>query len=207
MGLSKIEGGAKVSCTYSKDVFRLEICGPDEDHLSVTDIPGIFSNTTPGLTTMKDMEMVKRMVLDYMNNPRSIILAVVPANVDIATQGILQMARQCDPEGIRTLGIFTKPDLADKGTEGRILDLVKGRTRSLKLGWSVVRNPGQEQSSDPNFDRDASETEFFRDYTPWSYLQKEKVGAYALRMRLQAVQAEHIRREFPKVNALCCVSG
>lgn len=41
--------------TFSNDVFRLEICGPDEDHLSVIDVPGIFKNTTPGLTSKADI--------------------------------------------------------------------------------------------------------------------------------------------------------
>jgi hypothetical protein len=52
--------------------------------------------------------MVKR----YMDNPRSIMLAVVPANVDLATQEILELARESDPHGDRTLGVLTKPDLS-----------------------------------------------------------------------------------------------
>jgi hypothetical protein len=83
--------------TFSENVLRLEICGPDEDHLSVIDVPGIFRNTTQGVTTKEDKEMVRKMVLDYMANSRSIMLTVVPANVDIATQEIIDMAREIDP--------------------------------------------------------------------------------------------------------------
>ncbi|KAE8549699.1 hypothetical protein EYB25_008223 [Talaromyces marneffei] len=100
--------------TFSSNVLRLEICGPEEDHLSVIDVPGIFRNTTPGVTTKEDKDMVRGMVLEYMRNPRSIMLTVVPANVDIATQEIIDMAREVDPEGNRTLGVLTKPDLVDK---------------------------------------------------------------------------------------------
>ena len=78
--------------TFSNDVLKIEICGSLQEHFSVIDIPGIFKETTEGLTTESDMEMVRAMVVKYMNNPRSVILAVIPANVDIATQEILDMA-------------------------------------------------------------------------------------------------------------------
>ena len=46
--------------------------------------------------------------------------AVVPANVDVATQEIIQMAEDADPKGQRTLGVLTKPDLVDKGAEDKV---------------------------------------------------------------------------------------
>ena len=48
------------------------------------------------------------------------VRAVVPANVDIATQEIIQMAEDADPHGQRTLGVLTKPDLVDKGAEDKV---------------------------------------------------------------------------------------
>jgi hypothetical protein len=77
-------------------------------------LPGIFKNVTPGVTTKDDMELVRSMVLGYMENPRSVMLTVIPANVDVATQEILQLAADVDPEGKRTLGVLTKPDLGRK---------------------------------------------------------------------------------------------
>ena len=46
--------------------------------------------------------------------------AVVPANVDIATQEIIHMAEQADPGRKRTLGVLTKPDLVDSGAEDKV---------------------------------------------------------------------------------------
>ncbi|KAJ5796163.1 Dynamin [Penicillium psychrosexuale] len=198
MGLSGSETDPSKP-TFTQDVFRLEICGPEEDNLSIIDVPGIFKNTTSGLTTKWDMEMVKDMVLGYMRNPRSIMLTVVPANVDIATQEILEMARECDPEEIRTLGVLTKPDLVDKGAENKVIDLVEGKSHSLALGWIVVRNAGQQQLLDQSSDRDLVEALFFRENHPWSNLPKDKVGIHALKVRLQEVQTTQIRREFPKM--------
>jgi len=56
-------------------------------------------------------ELVKSMVRRYMDNPRSAMLVVIPANVDIATQEILTLAEEADPDGHRILGVLTKPDL------------------------------------------------------------------------------------------------
>ena len=113
--------------TFSDDVLKIEICGPKQQHLSVIDVPGIFRNTTVGLTTDADMEIVRNMVNNYMKNPRSVILAVISANVDIATQEILKMAEKCDEEGQRTLGVLTKPDLVDKGAEKGVVSLMEGK--------------------------------------------------------------------------------
>lgn len=148
MGVSQVGDVSGQKRTFSNDVLRLEFAGPDQEHLSVIDVPGIFKNTTPGLTTKADIELVKNMVLGYMENPRSVMLAVIPANVDVATQEILELAADVDPTGDRTLGVLTKPDLVDQGAESRVIDLIEGRTRVMKLGWHIVRNPGQQQLLD-----------------------------------------------------------
>lgn len=121
MGLST-SMGEKLP-TFSSDILQLEIHGPNEGHLSVIDVPGIFKNTTPGLTTKSDIALVRNMVLDYMQNPRSIMLVVVSANVDIATQEIVEIARQLDPDGIRTLRILTNQILLTKEQNIGLLNL------------------------------------------------------------------------------------
>ena len=185
--------------TFSNDVLRLEIAGPDQEHLSVIDVPGIFKNTTPGLTTKADITLVRNMVLGYMENPRSVMLAVVPANVDVATQEILELAKEVDPEGDRTLGVLTKPDLVDRGAEPRVLDLIEGRARPMKLGWHVVRNPGQVDLTNSTLDRQALEMEFFRTRAPWQTIETDRAGIESLRDRLKDILCGLVGREFPKV--------
>jgi hypothetical protein len=91
--------------TFSKYVFKIELSGPDRDNLSIIDIPGIFRTTTEGITSEADILLVRNMVNSYIEDKRTIILAVMPVNTDIATQEILAMAKAVDPEGIRTLGV------------------------------------------------------------------------------------------------------
>lgn len=200
MGLSSgKEESSTRKPTFSNDVLVLKISGPDQEHLSVIDVPGIFRSTTEGLTTTADTELVRSMVEKYMNNPRSVMLAVIPANVDVATQEILEMAKKADPHQDRTLGVLTKPDLVDKGAEPKVIDLLEGRTRPMKLGWHVIRNPGQSDLASKDLDRDARESSFFRSQSPWNTVDVEKVGIDSLRVRLNEVLSSLVRKEFPKV--------
>ena len=196
LGDQKIAGGKG---TFSEDVLKLEICGPTQEHFSVVDTPGLFRKTIVGLTTKADKDMVQAMVRHYMENPRSVMLTVVPANVDIATQEILTMAEEVDPDGQRTLGVLTKPDLVDKGAETAVIELIEGKRHTLSLGWCIVRNPGQKQIVNCDSSRNEVEETFFRTESPWNSIAKERVGINTLRIRLQEILATHIRREFPKV--------
>lgn len=186
--------------TFSSDVLSIQVSGPDEEHLTVIDVPGIFQRVTKDVTTKEDKEFVREMVAGYMRNPRSIMLTVVPANVDVATQLILEMAEEVDKDGQRTLGVLTKPDLVDKGAEKSVMDMIEGKTHQLLLGWCLVRNPGQKEVENASFDRHVEEEKFFRTAPLWSRLPKDRVGVTALRSRLQEVLARHIRQEFPKVS-------
>jgi dynamin 1-like protein len=72
----------------------------------------------------------------------SIILAVTPANADLVNSDSLKIARQVDPEGKRTIGVLTKLDLMDAGTNA--LDILSGRSYPLKLGFIGVVNRSQQ---------------------------------------------------------------
>lgn len=199
MGLDSSDPNCKK--TFSDDVLKIEICGPDQEHLSVIDVPGIFKKTTEGLTTKSDIGMVRNMVSNCMENPRAVILAVIPANVDIATQEILEMAAECDREGERTLGVLTKPDLVDTGAEQHVLDLIEGKSHKLNLGWCIVRNRGQKELLESSSNRHAVERYFFMNKNPWAKVEKDRVGVEALRRRLTEILAAIVRREFGKVSS------
>lgn len=185
--------------TFSDDVLKIELCGPSRENLSIIDIPGIFRTPTEGVTTKIDMALVEKMVWDYIRDERTVILAVLPAPTDIATQSILTMAK-ADPDGLRTMGVLTKPDLVDKGAEQGIIDLVMGKRHPLRLGYCIVRNRGQAELNTASSERSAVESHFFNQ-TPWSTLDKDRVGLLALKERLQELLVEITQREFPKLKS------
>lgn len=188
--------------TFSEHILKIEICGPEQPHLTVIDVPGIFRTATPGVTTDDDITLINNMVKGYMKDSRTIILAVVPCNVDIATQEILKLAKEADPNGIRTMGVLTKPDLApERATQQNILDLVQGKRKDLKLGYCVVKNRGADDENSTLQQRNEQERGFFRK-EPWSAISSSKrVGIESLKTRLSELLMDISRREFPKVKA------
>ena len=136
----------------------------------------------------------------YLENPRSIILAVVSAKNDIGNQIILRRARQVDPQGLRTLGIITKPDLLVKGSksEEAFIALARNEEVNFSLGWHVVKNLDSTTNPDQHNNRDTKETDFFQD-SGFNCLPAHTVGIHFLRARLSKVLFTQIRRELPRL--------
>ena len=86
------------------------------------------------------------MILDFIKPENTIILAVTPANQDLANSDALKLAKEVDPEGLRTIGIITKLDLMDEGTNA--LDIFEGRLLPLRKGYVGVVNRSQRDIDD-----------------------------------------------------------
>ncbi|GLB04177.1 hypothetical protein AtubIFM57258_009893 [Aspergillus tubingensis] len=187
---------SKEGSVFSKDVLRIELCGPEEDYLTVIDVPGIFRDPTPGITTESDIELVRNMVKNYIKDARTVILAVLPSNVDLATQEILKLAKDYDGNGERTLGVLTKPDLViEQSAKAALCSLVLGHKGPLTLGYYLVRSQGADQ--DTSFSGEEGERMF--DSQPWNTLPRDRIGIQALRERLGELLSEVTEREFPEL--------
>lgn len=182
---------------FCQDVLRIEVSGPDQDHLSLIDLPGIFHLLKPGQDPAAP-QRVKDTVLSYMKEKRSIILAVVSARDDYANQEILTMVEEIDPSGTRTLGIITGPDLTPGGTsrENDYIALARNELVPLALGWHVVRNLSHEDRKDSQADRNALEEKFFCNERPvWLTIPDENRGAPQLKKKLSQTLLAHIGKE------------
>ncbi|KAK0335645.1 hypothetical protein LTR94_011900 [Friedmanniomyces endolithicus] len=125
--------------SFGKDVLRIKVCGNTGLHLSVVDLPGIIQ-TPSDEQDDNDVEVVHALVDAYAANPRTIILAVVQAGNDISNQPIVQKSKKFDKAGERTIGVITKPDLINRGSQGRIALLARNEdTTRLKLGFFIVK--------------------------------------------------------------------
>lgn len=82
--------------------------------------------------------------------------------MDLANSDSLRLARKIDPAGRRTIGVLTKLDLMDAGTNA--LDILNGRVYPLKLGFIGVVNRSQQDiiSGKPMDSALDDESEFFR---------------------------------------------
>ncbi|KAI7737031.1 hypothetical protein M8C21_007531, partial [Ambrosia artemisiifolia] len=82
------------------------------------------------------------MIMSYIKVPSCLILAVTPANSDLANSDALQIAGNADPDGYRTIGVITKLDIMDRGTDAR--SFLLGKVIPLRLGYVGVINRSQE---------------------------------------------------------------
>lgn len=119
---------------------NLRIYSPNVLTLTLVDLPGLTK--VPVGDQPRDIEkQIKDMVLKQIQKPNAIILAVTAANTDLANSDGLKLAREVDPEGQRTIGVLTKVDLMDDGTD--VVDILAGRIIPLRLGYVPVVNRGQ----------------------------------------------------------------
>jgi GTPase SAR1 family protein len=180
---------------FSLDVLRIEVKGPTGLHLTIVDLPGLISVANEDQSD-EDVKVVHRLVESYLESSRTIIMAVIQAGNDIANQPIVQKARKSDPDGVRTIGIITKPDLINSGTEHRIARLANNEDNvKLKLGFFLLKNPSPEALA-----RD--EADFFAQPC-WRQcgIDPDRVGSARLKTFMQELLQDHIEREIPKVKA------
>lgn len=135
----------------SPDPINLRVYSNKVLNLTLVDLPGLTKVAVGDQP--EDIEIqIRNLVVEYIRNPNSIILAVTAANTDMATSEALKLARQVDPDGRRTLAVFTKLDLMDAGTDA--VDILCGRVIPVKLGIIGVVNRSQ---MDINNKKDISE--------------------------------------------------
>ncbi|KAG6098634.1 hypothetical protein E4U14_007446 [Claviceps sp. LM454 group G7] len=190
MGLSETK-------VFSSDVLRVELCGPTQPHLTMVDLPGLFRAGNRD-QSVHDAETVRKLVLGYVRSPRSIILAVVSAKSDFALQEITQMARELDPEGDRTLGLITKPDALDVGSdsEASYVKLAQNNDVVFRLGWHVLKNRDFKMRDASSAERDAAESRFFSSGI-WATLDPSNLGVGTLKPRLSDVLKNQILQQLP----------
>ncbi|NWS66465.1 MX protein, partial [Crotophaga sulcirostris] len=127
----------------SGELISLEIRSPDVPDLTLIDLPGI-ARVAVGDQPKDIGEQIKTLLKKIIGCKETLNLVVVPCNVDIATTEALKMAQEVDPSGERTLGILTKPDLVDKGTEEVIINITRNLVIPLKRGYMIVKCRGQQ---------------------------------------------------------------
>ena len=81
------------------------------------------------------------MVENYISKEKSIIVATISCKDEIDNQAIITLAKKADKQGLRTLGVLTKPDTIEEGTHDSWIKIMRGEAHKLSLGYYVVRNP------------------------------------------------------------------
>ncbi|CAR26085.1 ZYRO0B01496p [Zygosaccharomyces rouxii] len=192
----KVTGG---NLGISSVPINLRIYSPYVLTLTLVDLPGLTK--VPVGDQPPDIEKrIKDMLLKYISKPNAIILSVNAANTDLANSDGLKLAREVDPEGTRTIGVLTKVDLMDQGTD--VIDILAGRIIPLRYGYIPVINRGQKDIEKKKTIRDAlsDEKAYFENHP--SYGSKAHYcGTPYLAKKLNSILLHHIRQTLPEIKA------
>ncbi|XP_028261295.1 interferon-induced GTP-binding protein Mx-like [Parambassis ranga] len=192
---------AGVGVGISEDLISLEIASPDVPDLTLIDLPGITRVAVQN-QPLNICDLIKRLIQKFIKKQETISLVVVPCNVDIATTEALNMAQQVDPNGERTLGVLTKPDLVDKGTEETMVKILLNEIIPLKKGYMMVKCRGQQEITERVSLTEATEREeaFFKDHAYFQIVYDEgqaTVPKLAEKLTLELV--DHIQKSLPRL--------
>ncbi|KAF3445326.1 hypothetical protein FNV43_RR10502 [Rhamnella rubrinervis] len=179
---------------------HLSIYSPNVVNLTLIDLPGLTKVAVEGQPE-SIVEDIEGMVRTYVEKPNCIILAISPANQDIATSDAIKLAREVDPSGDRTFGVLTKLDLMDKGTNA--LDVLEGRSYRLQHPWVGIVNRSQ---ADINKNVDMivarrKEREYFATSPDYGHLSS-KMGSEYLAKLLSKHLETVIRARIPSITSL-----
>jgi dynamin GTPase len=179
---------------------HLSIYSPHVVNLTLIDLPGLTKVAVEGQpdSIVKDID---DMVRSYVEKPNSLILAISPANQDIATSDAIKLAREVDPGGERTFGVLTKLDLMDKGTNA--VDVLEGRAYRLVNPWVGVVNRSQADIN-RNVDIVAArrkEREYFQSSPDYGHLVSRMGSEYLAKLLSKHLEAV-IKNRIPSIQAL-----
>uniref|UniRef100_A0AAR2K2A1 dynamin GTPase n=1 Tax=Pygocentrus nattereri TaxID=42514 RepID=A0AAR2K2A1_PYGNA len=174
---------------------NLRVYSPNVLNLTLVDLPGMTK--VPVGDQPADIEhQIKDMLMQFVTKENCLLLAVSPANSDLANSDALKVAKEVDPQGLRTIGVITKLDLMDEGTDAR--DILENKLLPLRRGYIGVVNRSQKDidgKKDINAAM-AAERKFFLSHPAYRHLA-DRMGTPYLQKALNQQLTNHIRDTLP----------
>ncbi|KAF9395831.1 hypothetical protein CPC16_006704 [Podila verticillata] len=184
------------SVQISKKVLEITISGPTLSPLTIIDLPGYINTTIDG----QDKGIVKTIRAinkRYIKDSRTIILAVVPANVDLNNIFVLGEAERYDPCNERTIPIVTKPDTVEPDLLPNLIHTLLNKRKSMKLGYLVMKNSGFKDINKSWDEARQREDDFFNASELWRQVPDTRKGRVSVEKFLGELLYTHIKKEFP----------
>nr|XP_044613527.1 dynamin-3 isoform X4 [Equus asinus] len=174
---------------------NLRVYSPHVLNLTLIDLPGITK--VPVGDQPPDIEyQIREMIMQFITRENCLILAVTPANTDLANSDALKLAKEVDPQGLRTIGVITKLDLMDEGTDAR--DVLENKLLPLRRGYVGVVNRSQKDIDGKKDIKAAmlAERKFFLSHPAYRHIA-DRMGTPHLQKVLNQQLTNHIRDTLP----------
>eukprot|EP00092_Neocalanus_flemingeri_P022755 GFUD01024675.1.p1 GENE.GFUD01024675.1~~GFUD01024675.1.p1 ORF type:complete len:842 (-),score=246.93 GFUD01024675.1:1290-3815(-) len=176
---------------------NLRVYSPHVLNITLIDLPGL-TKLAVGDQPTDIGDQIKDMIMTYICRETCLILAVTPANTDLATSDALCLARSADPDGLRTIGVLTKLDLMDEGTDAR--DIIENKLLPLRRGYVAVVNRSQKDIEGKKDIKAAvaAERKFFLSHPSYRHMA-DRCGTPFLQKQLNQQLTNHIRDSLPSL--------
>ncbi|XP_049331712.1 dynamin-3 isoform X2 [Astyanax mexicanus] len=174
---------------------NLRVYSPNVLNLTLIDLPGM-TKVAVGDQPHDIEHQIRDMLMQFITKESCLILAVTPANTDLANSDALKIAKEVDPQGLRTIGVITKLDLMDEGTDAR--DILENKLLPLRRGYIGVVNRSQKDIDGRKDIRAAlaAERKFFLSHPAYRHIA-ERMGTPHLQKTLNQQLTNHIRDTLP----------
>ncbi|XP_071398779.1 dynamin-2 isoform X1 [Centroberyx affinis] len=174
---------------------NLRVYSPNVLNLTLIDLPGM-TKVAVGDQPVDIEHQIRDMLMQFITKESCLILAVTPANQDLANSDALKIAKEVDPQGLRTIGVITKLDLMDEGTDAK--DILENKLLPLRRGYIGVVNRSQKDIDGKKDIRAAlaAERKFFLSHPAYRHMA-ERMGTPHLQKTLNQQLTNHIRDTLP----------
>lgn len=172
---------------FSKSILHVEAFSPVLRPLQILDLPGLILNDPDD---HNNVDLVRNIVLRYIQDPNSTILAVISATQDLKEHEILSISKDHDSGGLRTLAVITKPDLATQSKADHLVSVVRGEapdSSKYNHKWHILRNRTENERRLSWDERNVVEEKFFSTEAPWNRIPVDKRGISSLIERLRKI--------------------
>ena len=195
----KIAGSEK---NISSTPIIIKIFHPNIPNLSLIDLPGLTMVACTDQGQPKNIKkLIRNMLVEYIKKKRTLILCVMPARIDLEADNALDLVKEYDPKGERTIGILTKVDLMNENTDiSRYIENNISKDLQLGYGYYAVKNRSPAEMKEIDiYEGLQKETEFFSKHPIYSKLNKNKLGILNVTDKLSEILINHIKSSLPEI--------
>lgn len=182
----------------SKEI-NIKLYSPYVSDLNFIDLPGLTMIACTDKGQPKDIKkQIRDLVISYIKNKNAIIMCVIPAREDLEADIALELVKEHDIDGSRTIGVLTKIDLMNRNNSIAHYILNNNVSKDLQLyyGYYAIKN-----DSKYTFDKQTEHEEnYFKNHSLYSdIINTNRFGVERLKTSLSHIFIEKIKKNIPSI--------
>lgn len=196
---TKTYAGSEKGISYKEIVIK--ITSSNVPNLTLIDLPGLVMVACTDQGQPEDIkDQIKDLIKHYIIQENTIIMGIMPARCDIEVDSALELIKQYDKNGSRTIGIMTKIDLMNENTDiGNYLKNEISNDLKLNYGYFAIKNKNNNEISYKEHNK--LESQYFNNHPVYSQMEKNNMGIIHLSIYLSNILLNQIKLLIPTIQS------